>query len=114
MSRVRESSRCERRPSSWRLTASRTRRAHGSRHWPAKSSGRRRVAPAERDSDDQEGARVQRMASGSEIQVGAYVIHLTRAEEGLWRVVEMTDRALSLENPKGERRAINVAFSHHL
>jgi len=54
------------------------------------------------------------MANGSEIQVGDYVIHLTRAEEGLWHVLEITDRALVMENPKGERRLINIAFAHHL
>src|SRR5690349_11107357 len=59
-------------------------------------------------------APVQCMSIGTELQAGDFVIHLTRAEEGLWRVVEVTDRALVLENPQGERRAVNLAFAHHL
>src|SRR5687768_10713815 len=54
------------------------------------------------------------MSNGSELQAGDYVIHLTRPEEGLWRIVEVTDRALVLQNPKGDTRPVNLAFAHHL
>jgi hypothetical protein len=54
------------------------------------------------------------MANGTDIEAGDYVIHLTRADEGLWHILEITERALVMENPKGERRLINVAFAHHL
>jgi hypothetical protein len=54
------------------------------------------------------------MSEGSEIRVGDYVIHLTRSEEGLWRVAAADERALLLESPNGERRTVNRAFAHHL